>query len=71
MNNPMCADLEQARLNRERVKEGYCNAFYDKQANILAQWSFGSKPPSSLILGGLPQVNPNQIRLDNDPSLGV
>jgi len=61
-----CDDLEQARLNRERVKQGYGNEFYDNQSSCLAQWHLGDLPPKELILGSLPEVNPKQIRLDRD-----
>ena len=66
MSNLMCDDLELARLNRERVAKGYCNHFYDEQAKALAQWEWGGKPPVGLILGELPYVGINQIRLDRD-----
>ena len=57
-------DLERARLNRERVKEGYCNEYYDQQARICAQWHSGERPPCNLMLGNLPEVNLKQIQLD-------
>ena len=64
-------ELEQARLNRERVKQGYGNEFYANQACICAQWHLGDLPPRELILGALPEVNPKQIRLDRDWGLVV
>lgn len=71
MENPMCPNIEEARLNRERVKEGYCNTFYDQQANIEAQWAYGALPPRSLVIGALPVVCLKQIRLDRDQRLVV
>ncbi len=49
-------ELEQARLNRERVKQGIGNQFYQEQANAVAQWGFGEPKPESVIVGELPYV---------------
>jgi len=52
----MCNDLDKAKRNRERVKQGYGNQFYNRQAYAVAQWQFGEFPPKSIILGELPYV---------------
>lgn len=56
-------DLDAAKRSRERVKD---NRFYDEQAHILAQWQWNEPPPKDLILGELPYVGLNRIRLDTD-----
>lgn len=61
--NLMCDDQDKARLNRERVKQGVGNDYYDQQARCLAQWT-EDKPPENLVLGELPVVGLKQIRLD-------
>ena len=62
--NLMCDDLECARLNRERIKAGVTNRYYDEQAHILAQWQWCEPPPADLVLGELPIVDLKQIQLD-------
>ena len=57
MFNAMCDDLDNAKANRARVKEGFGNAFYDQQANAVAQWQLGELPPESVVLGSLPEVS--------------
>jgi len=52
----MCDDLDAARRNRERVSQGYGNAFYYEQAHAVAQWSLEGEKPESVILGELPYV---------------
>ena len=64
MNNPMCNDLDNARLNRERIKRGVTNQYYDEQANILAQWLWCEPPPADLVIGELPVIDLKQIQLD-------
>lgn len=64
--NAMCDDLDSAKLNRERIKRGETNLFYEGQAHILAQWHDGDEPPCSLIFGTLPEVNRKTLRLDRD-----
>ena len=64
-NRTMCEDLVAAKTNRERVKQGYCNAFYAQQAHAVAQWQLGERPPESVILGSLPDVSKG-IRLDKE-----
>ncbi len=49
-------ELETARLNRERVKSGETNAYYDQQRNIAEGWAYGTKPPEGLRLGELPYL---------------
>ena len=56
MFNAMCDDLDAARRNRERVEQGYGNAFYHEQAHAVAQWTPGEAKPESVILGELPYV---------------
>ena len=63
MFDAMCEDLERAKLNRERVKQGYGNVFYAQQARAIAQWQWGETPPDSIIFGELPFVG-GDIRLD-------
>lgn len=57
-------ELEKAKCNRERVKQGYGNQFYAQQAAAIAQWQFGEPKPESVILGELPIIG--QIRLDRE-----
>ncbi len=64
MLNLMVDNLDNARDNRERVREGYCNQFYNEQARCLAQWT-DKKPPENLVLGELPYVG-KQPRLDTN-----
>jgi hypothetical protein len=57
LNNPtMCADTTRAAQNRQRVVEGYGDAFYLKQAHAVAQWPLGEPKPSEVIIGDLPFV---------------
>lgn len=56
MPNAMCDDLDAAQRNRERVKQGYGNRFYNEQAHAVAQWALGDKKPESVILGELPYI---------------
>ena len=64
-------ELDQARRNRERIKQGIGREFYDQQSRCVAQWESGELPPKGLILGELPYVNRKQIRLDRDDDLVV
>ena len=45
-------EINHARKNRERIKQGYCNEFYDQQAHILRSWT-GKEPPAGLVLGDI------------------
>jgi len=54
MNRAMCDDLENARLNRERIARGETNQFYDQQSHAIAQWQPGTPVPDSVVLGELP-----------------
>ena len=55
-NRLMCNNKLEARRNRERVKSTEHDAFYAKQAKILAQWKLGEPAPARLILDELPCV---------------
>jgi len=50
-------ELEEAKRNREVVKQDIGGRFYAEQSRILAQWELGEKPPKELILGELPQMS--------------
>jgi len=52
----MCGDLDNARLNRERIERGETNPYYAEQARAVAQWQFGAPAPESVVLGELPYV---------------
>ena len=64
MNRLMCEDENRAKLNRERVARGETNRFYNEQAHAIAQWGWGEDKPESVVVGELPYVGVNQIRLD-------
>ena len=59
--NLMCPNLDDAYHNRERVKQGYGDAFYDSQSLAIARWKFGEPKPDSVILGGLSIVNMGRL----------
>jgi len=50
----MCDDLENARLNREHIKGGSTNDFYEEQRRSVAGWRVGEPCPKSIVLGELP-----------------
>lgn len=56
MQNLMCDDIEQARLNRERVARGDTNEFYNEQHQIIAHIPLFVPLPKKVITGKLPQV---------------
>lgn len=43
-------EAERARQNRELVKTGIGNRFYDRQSKIAAQWESGALPPKGLVV---------------------
>ena len=57
-------ELLKAQQNRERVKDGYCNEFYDRQQRLCMLWTIGGKPPKELVLGELPEAT-ERIKLDS------
>ena len=56
MNDLMCDDLNNARLNRERIQRGDSNQYYLEQAHAVAQWHLGEPAPQGVVLGSLPFV---------------
>ena len=54
MINFMVDDAQAAEENRERVRAGYGNAYYDQQAAAVAQWTVGKSKPDAVIIGELP-----------------
>lgn len=54
--NLLCEDYRKAKLNRQRVRGGYCNRYYEAQARAERYWKEGL-PPSKLRIGELPQVH--------------
>ncbi len=66
MHNLMCDNLDHARLNRKRIKQGETNQFYTEQAHAVAQWQLGETAPESVILGELPYVGKNKQRREED-----
>ena len=67
MNRVMCDDLENARLNRERIARGETNPYYAQQAHAVAQWQLSETPSESVVLGELPYVGRiRRDRLDTD-----
>ena len=55
--NLLCESHQQARENRLRVEQGYCNRFYASQGRSLKRWKFGVPPPKRLIIGELPYLD--------------
>ena len=67
----MCEDTNNAKLNRERIKQGATNQYYDEQAHAVAQWRPGELKPESVILGSLPYAGklgrcPRDTELDSE-----
>ena len=54
MHNLMCEDPELAQLNRDRIKQGETNQYYNQQAHAVAQWQLGEPAPGGVVLGELP-----------------
>ena len=59
-------DLEATKRSRDQAKLYNTDRFYDEQANALAQWEWGEKPPEGLVLGSLPYVNLRAIRRESN-----
>lgn len=62
-NKAMCDDLEQAKLNRQRVKEGYGNAYYNQQRRAIEQTPADEPLPSTVATGELPYITNNHRQL--------
>ena len=62
--NLLCEDLSRASKNRTIIKRHYYSEGYEKQERLIRWWAWGSKPPSKLILGDLPQIDTTAIGLD-------
>ena len=63
----MCENPEAAQKNRERVKTGYGNRYYEQQAHAVAQWGLEQSKPESVMLGELPvldRISNNKIEED-------
>ena len=58
-------EADKASQNRLRVKEGYCNEFYDHQKHMCYGWEIGTPPPLGLILGELPYASGVDIGRNN------
>jgi len=66
MNNLMCDNLDNARLNRERIQRGDTDQYYTEQAHAVAQWSLGEIAPKGVVLGSLPFVGKIRPRMEED-----
>lgn len=50
-STPMCDNLEAAKQNRERIKQGFGDEFYTEQERIIAHWTEGKPLPVGLVVG--------------------